>query len=230
MILPCTLRALKTYCVWVFFCGLVLSFLLASVARGEEWNGLEISWLVAGGATGFLLHEGAHVLAAESLGVHASLEFRRTPIPFIIIRYDLFQIKDSSGQTSYIDGEGRSVSSGNQKQFIIASAGIDSQHISSELILTRYPYLYNESRPFLKGVLAFDILTSIGYALVGRKDPDGDIRGMSEALGVSDRIVGALVFLPALVDIYRYYYPGTAWTPWVSRGAKGYLLGLAFRW
>jgi hypothetical protein len=53
---------------------------------------------------------------------------------------------------------------------------------------------------------------------------------MSEALGVSDRIVGALVALPAAVDLYRYYYPESAWAPWAGRGAKGYLLGLSFRW
>lgn len=82
----------------------------------------------------------------------------------------------------------------------------------------------------LKDVLAFDMIVSVGYAFIGRKDPDGDLRGMSEALGVSDKWLGTLVFLPAAVDTYRYFYPDSRWAPWVSRGSKGYLLGLALRW
>lgn len=79
-------------------------------------------------------------------------------------------------------------------------------------------------------MLTFDILTSIGYALVGRKDPDGDLHGMSDALGAPDEVIGALIFLPAAVDLHRFYYPDSAWAPWMSRGAKAYFLGLSFRW
>lgn len=211
----------------------MLIFFLLSFGQAEsaeEWNASDLRWFVTGGAAGFLLHESAHALVAESLGFDARLESRGKPIPFVVVRYDLVSEKDENGHVRYIDEAGRAVSNGAQKQYAIASAGINSQNIASEIILTFHPNLRGERRPFLKGMLAFDIFTSIGYALVGRKDPDGDLRGMSEALGVNDKWMGTLVFLPAAIDTYRYFYPESRWAPWVSRGSKGYLLGLALRW
>lgn len=199
-------------------------------ATAEEWKASDYGWFLAGGTAGFILHEGTHALVAESFGFDARLESRGKPIPFVVVRYDLVSKKDENGHVRYTDDEGKPVSNGAQKQYAIASAGINSQNITSEIILTLHPNLRQERRPFLKGVLAFDILTSTGYALVGRKDPDGDLRGMAESLGVNDKWMGALVFLPAAIDTYRYFYPESRWAPWVSRGSKGYLLGLAFRW
>lgn len=210
--------------------GFLLAILFSGTALGEGWDASDIAWFVAGGATAFVVHESAHALVATSFRLHPRLEWRSKPIPFVVVKYDIFAYKDASGRTIYLNGQGERISSGDAKRFAISSAGINSQNIGSELILSMRPRLSEESAPFLKGMLAFDILTSIGYALVGRQDPDGDIRGMSEALGVSDRIIGAIVFLPAAVDLYRFYYPDSAWAPWVGRGAKGYLLGLSFRW
>jgi hypothetical protein len=203
----------------------------AAEARAEPWEVSDYAWFAAGGLSGFVIHESAHAAVAESLGLRPRLEIRHKPVPFVIVKYGLIPVKDSSGEVAYYtDRDGNLVSHGAQKRFVIASAGINSQTITSEWILTRHPRLAEESRPFLKGMLAFDILTSAGYALVGRKDPDGDLRGMSEALKVNDLIVGGMVLLPAVLDLYRYYHPDSAWAPWVDRGAKGYLLGLSFRW
>jgi hypothetical protein len=203
--------------------------LLAGAAFGETWNAGEVAWFVAGGATGFVLHEGAHAVAAGAFGVHPRLETRGEPVPFLIVRYDLIRVRDASGEVIYLDEEGNPIPHGAQKHFVIASAGINMQNITSEWILTAHPNLREERRPFLKGMLTFNVVTSIGYALVGRKDRDGDIRGMSEALWVRDELIGALIFLPAALDLYRYYRPDAAWAPWASRGAKAYLLGLSFR-
>lgn len=208
----------------------LLSFGQQTAATAEEWDSSDYGWFLAGGAAGFILHESAHALVSESFGFDARLESRREPIPFVVVRYDLVAVKSESGRIQYTDEEGRPVSEGAQKQYTIASAGINSQNISSEIILTLRPNLREERRPFLKGMLAFDVLTSVGYALVGRKDPDGDLRGMSEALGVDDKLVAAIIFLPAGLDAYRYYYPKSRWAPWASRAAKGYLLGLSLRW
>lgn len=213
--------------IWV---GFLLLFVQGTAIGAEEWTASDYGWFLSGGAAAFFLHEGAHALVAESLGFDARLESRGKPIPFIVVRYDLVSTKDENGHVRYTDEEGRPVSDGAQKQYAIASAGINSQNITSEAILTLYPNLREERRPFLKGVLAFDILVSAGYALIGRKDPDGDLRGMSEALGVNDKWMATLVILPAAVDAYRYYYPESRWAPWVSRVSKGYLLGLALRW
>lgn len=199
-------------------------------AAAEDWEASDYGWFVAGGASAFVLHESAHAVVAKSFGFDVRLESRRKPIPFIVVRYDLIATRDESGQIQYTDGKGQPVSDGAEKHYATAAAGINSQNITSEIILTLDPNIREEPRPFLKGVLAFDILTSVGYALVGRKDPDGDLRGMSEALGVDDKWIGALVFLPAALDTYRYFYPESRWAPWASRGAKAYLLGLSFRW
>jgi hypothetical protein len=202
----------------------------AAEARAESWEVSDYAWFVAGGLSGFVIHETAHAAVAESLGLRPRLEVRHKPVPFVIVKYDLVSVKEPSGEIAYYtDRDGNLVSHGAQKRFVIASAGINSQNIASEWILTQYPRLQNESRPYLKGMLAFDILTSMGYVLVGRKDPDGDIRGMSESLKVNDAIIGGLVLLPAAMDLYRYYHPDSVWVPWIDRGAKGYLLGLSFR-
>lgn len=216
----------------IFCLIFLISLFLVSFGSvyGEEWAPEDYGWFVTGGLTGFVVHESAHMLVAESLGIHPRVGSRRKPVPFIVIRYDFFAIKDPSGKINYVDKEGNPVPSGAQKRFAISSAGINSQNISSELILTRYPSLREEPRPFLKGVLAFDIVTSIGYSLIGRLDPDGDLRGMSESKGISNLVIATLVFVPAAIDLYRYYYPKSAWAPWVDRGAKGYLLGLSFWW
>jgi hypothetical protein len=217
--------------VGVFLCIWILSFfLLAESAWGETWDAGEVAWFVAGGLSAFVLHESGHALVAESLGFRSRIESRSDPIPFLVVRYDLIGARNPSGEITYVDRNGNLISNGAQKRFVIASAGINMQNITSELILTRYPHLQAEQRPFLKGLLAFNIVTSMGYALVGRKDRDGDIHGMSEALGVRDEWVGVMVFVPAALDLYRYYYPESLWAPWASRGAKGYFLGLSFRW
>lgn len=217
---------------WISLVLLFLSFfsLWEGSAAAEEWEASDYGWFLTGGVSAFLLHESAHAIVAKSFGFGVRVESRQKPIPFVVVKYDLMVVRDESGRLKYLDKEGRPVEEGADKRFAIASAGINSQNITSEWILTRYPRLRDEPRPFLKGMLAFDIITSAGYAVVGRKDPDGDLRGMAESLGVKDRWVGALVFLPAAVDAYRYFYPEARWAPWVSRGAKGYLLGLALRW
>ncbi|MBI3812543.1 MAG: hypothetical protein HY283_10130 [Nitrospirae bacterium] len=215
--------------MWIMLV-LVLEWGIAS-ARAETWEASDYAWFAAGGLSGFVIHESAHAAVAESLGLRPRLEIRHKPVPFAIIKYDLIPVKDSSGEiTYYTDRDGNPISNGGQKRFVIASAGINSQNIVSEWILTQYPRLADESRPYLKGILAFDILTSMGYALVGRKDPDGDLRGMSEALKVNDLIIGGIVLLPAAMDLYRYYHPDSVWAPWLDRGAKGYLLGFSIRW
>lgn len=205
-------------------------FALPAPAYGDEWEASDYGWFAAGGLTGFVIHESAHMLVAESFDLHPHVTTRSKPVPFIVIRYDLFAVREPSGTIRYVDREGHPISSGAEKKFATASAGINSQNLTSELILSLHPNLREERRPFLKGVLAFDLITSIGYAVVGRRDPDGDLRGMAESRGATDLFIAALVFTPAAIDLYRYYNPESAWAPWVSRGTKAYLLGLSFRW
>lgn len=210
---------------------LLILFLGVGSARGETREISEYARFTAGALTAFVIHETAHAVVAVSFGLRPSFEIRHKPVPFVVVTYDWVPVKSPSGDVAYyIDRDGNPVSNWGQKQFVIASAGINSQNIASEWILTAHPRIHDESRPFLKGMLAFNILTSVGYALVGRKDPDGDLRGMSEALKVNDVVIGGIVLLPAVLDLFRYYHPDLHWIPWIDRGTKGYLLGLSFRW
>ena len=216
-----------------FAAGLVLLGLVfsgAGRAGAEEWAGADLGWFVAGGVSGFALHEAAHAATAVAFGVRPRLGVRRRPIPFLVVRYNFDVVQDRTGHIRYLDRNGNPLRHGAEKQFAIVSAGIDSQEITSELILSLDPNVRVEPHPYLKGVLAFDLLTAAGYALFGRNDPNSDVRGMAEALDVNDRVIGALVLLPAAVDAYRYYFPESVWAPWTSRSAKGYLFGLSLRW
>lgn len=110
-----------------------------------------------------------------------------------------------------------------RQELIISSAGFWVQHAGSEWILTSRPNLRSERAPFLKGVLTFNVLTSVAYAgaAFARTGPyERDTRGMAEAARVDERWIGALVLAPAVLDGWRYFDPDSKWAPWMSRAAK----------
>ena len=93
----------------------------------------------------------------------------------------------------------------------------------NEYLLTRRPGLRLEHAPIAKGALAFNVLTSIGYGVVAlaRAGPvERDTRGMSDAAGIDERGIAAVVLLPALLDGYRFFRPEARWAKWASRAAK----------
>jgi hypothetical protein len=105
----------------------------------------------------------------------------------------------------------------------VTSAGFWTQSLTSELLLTRRPDLRRAHAPLAKGLLAFDVLTSMGYAAVafaGRGPAERDTRGMALGLGLSERAVGLVVLGPAVLDAYRYFRPDSARARWASRIAK----------
>jgi hypothetical protein len=109
-----------------------------------------------------------------------------------------------------------------REEFTISSAGFWTQEATAEWLLTKRPDLRHEHAPFVKGVLAFDLLTSFGYgtvALFKAGPPERDTRGMA-AIGVSEPAIGALIMAPAAIDAYRYFYPEARWARWASRAAK----------
>ena len=63
----------------------------------------------------------------------------------------------------------------------------------------------------------------MGYGAVGmfKAGPvERDTRGMASAIGVDERIIGAIVMAPALLDAYRYVRPESRWAVWASRTVK----------
>jgi hypothetical protein len=157
--------------------------------------------LGAGAALG--VHEGGHVLfdAIFDAGVDVkSIHFG--PVPF-------FAVSHRAGLPP-------------REEVVISSAGFWTQEATAEWLLTKRPGLRHEHAPFAKGALAFDTLTSIGYGTVAMfkaGPPERDTRGVA-ATGIDERVVGAFVIAPAVLDGYRYFHPDAAWAKWASRAAK----------
>jgi hypothetical protein len=110
-----------------------------------------------------------------------------------------------------------------RREFVIDSAGFWVQEATNEWLLTRRPHLRRERAPFVKGVFAFNVLLSVGYAgaAFARTGPaERDTSGMSESLRWKEPYVGALILIPAILDAVRYYHPQARWAAWGSRAAK----------
>jgi hypothetical protein len=159
---------------------------------------------LAGGAVGLVMHESGHLLFDAIFdanpyvtGVHLG------PVPFFAIahRSDLSP----------------------RREFTISAAGFWVQESVDEWLLTRRPQLRDQHAWGMKGLLAFDVLNSVGYSLVAfaKAGPsERDTRGMADSIGIDERIIGALVLAPALLDSYRYFNRGSGWAAWTSRAVK----------
>ncbi|MBI3401314.1 MAG: hypothetical protein HY048_07810 [Acidobacteria bacterium] len=158
---------------------------------------------LAGGALGLAMHEGGHLVFDAAFDAQPRLTgVHFGPFPFFAITHDA------------------SVSP--RREFTISSAGFWVQSASSEWLLTRHR-LRDEHAAVAKGILAFNVLNSTGYAMVAlaRAGPfERDTRGMASGSGVDERGIALVVLAPAVLDAYRYYYPDARWARWASRIAK----------
>jgi hypothetical protein len=159
---------------------------------------------LAGGALGLVMHESGHLVFDAIFDAHPRIEgISFGPVPFFAI-------------THRADVSPR-------REFTISSAGFWMQDLSSEWLLTRRPALREARAPLAKGVLAFNVLNSAGYAVVAfaRAGPfERDTRGMASSIGADERAIGALVLAPAVLDAIRYFKPESRWAKWASRAAK----------
>ena len=158
---------------------------------------------LAGGAVAFVVHEGGHLFFDTVFDTKPFVEtVHFGPIPFFAVSHETATPK---------------------QEFVVSSAGFWTQEATSEWLLTRRPDIRHEHAPFAKGVLAFDVLTSIGYGTVAmfKAGPvERDTRGMASGIGIDERYIGAMVMAPAVLDAYRYVRPESRWAPWVSRAVK----------
>jgi hypothetical protein len=77
----------------------------------------------------------------------------------------------------------------------------------------------------------FDILLAAGYAITGFANigpPQSDVNTMARGLNVPAWQVGLELMVPASVDLYRYFVPGSVWAPWTSIAGKTFLVGVGF--
>ncbi len=119
-----------------------------------------------------------------------------------------------------------------RREFVIDSAGFWVQEATTEMILARRPGLRGEHAPFVKGVFAFNILVSVGYAgaAFARTGPgERDTRGMADSLRWKEPWIGVLILVPAVLDAFRYYHPDARWAAWGSRAAKAGSVALVAR-
>jgi hypothetical protein len=192
---------------------LLLTLSLSRPAAAQRLRLAPTLRFLGGGAVGLVAHESNHLLANAAFGTPVA--FRRVEfhgIPF-------FAITHRNTVTP-------------REEYVIASAGFWMQHATSEWILTSHPTLRRESHAFAKGVLAFNVLTSVGYAgsAFAKTGPaERDTRSIAASLDVAEPVIGAAILAPALLDGWRYYHPGHASATWASRGLKVGLVLLTLR-
>jgi hypothetical protein len=176
----------------------------ATGTQADEQRAVDVVEFLAGAALGLGMHEGGHLVFDAMFDASprvAGIHFGAIPFFAITHRSDLSP----------------------RREFTISSAGFWIQQASSEWLLVRRPGLRREHAPLAKGVLAFNVLNSIGYAAVAfaKAGPfERDTRGMAASIGVDERAIGALVLAPALFDAYRYFKPESRWAKWGARSAK----------
>ncbi len=187
-----------------------------------------LGWLAFGFVTGFVAHESGHIVANLMLSNVPHIVFVKVDgfIPFVAIEPRIYCTGDTC-----VNADGKPFSAGRHGKFEIVSAGFQVQHLTDEILLQLHPDLRDESAPYLKGLLAFNTLVSVMYALAawtGTEGVDGDVAGQASVSKVPKSVLAGFLMVPAGLDIYRYYVPSSKWAPWASIGAKAGYVGLTF--
>lgn len=173
------------------------------IARRRDWKSQLPSFL-GGALLGLVIHESGHLAMDAALNAHPYIkQVEMAGIPFFAVSYQ----KDLSPR----------------QQYAVSSAGFWMQHGMAEVILAQHPHLWVEDAPAAKGAFVFHLVTSLIYsyaALAKSGPPERDTLGMAQGLRINERWVGLAVLAPAALDLYRSFYPETAWARWGSRSVK----------
>lgn len=209
-----------------------LAFCLALLwANPGSAQDTPLSWqdvaLFAGGAaTGFLAHEAGHAalnLAQGNVPHLESVTFAGF-LPFFAVSPDI-----QCGGEACFRRDGRRFGPGRRGLLLILLAGFDVQHATDEVLLTRDPDLRLLHAPFRTGLLAFNTLTSVAYAVANLADfepPAGDLRAAIRDTSAPRAVTVGLLLGIAGLDAARWALPDAAWAAWASRAAKVVFLGL----
>ena len=189
--------------------ALAFACFLAEEARASDF------WkpFLAGAASGFVVHEASHLaldIAFDAGPRVKSVSFG--PLPF-------FAVTHRAGLPP-------------RREAMISGAGFVSQHLTSELVFRHHPGA-DPLSAYSKGLLAFHVATSVAYAgaAFSKYGPyERDTRGIADATGSDERLIGALVLAPAAFDTWRYLRPRSRAAKWGSRLSKACFLGvIAFK-
>jgi len=130
------------------------------------------SLFLSGAAAGLGVHESGHVLFGAILGGHPSVaRIDYGPVPFFAIHHD-----DVT----------------RRREFVISSAGFWMQHAGSEWLLSKRPHLKDERAPFAKGVLTFNIATSVQLSVLDLASSVGEVLGQKPKLEFAPARAGEL--------------------------------------
>jgi hypothetical protein len=192
------------------------------------WTWGDAARLGAGALTGLAAHEAGHVVANLALGNVPAVEgfLALGFIPFFAVRPYI-----TCGETACTKRDGSTFGAGRRGKFAIVAAGFNVQHLGDEILLWSWPELRYGSGPYRKGLLAFNTITSVVYAVgswAGLEDPRGDIANAAQISGISHRVLALFVLAPALLDGVRYFYPGARWAPFAAATSKATFIGLNF--
>jgi len=180
----------------------------ANYRRGGDYG-----LLLAGIATGFVSHEGGHLLLDGFLRAHPRIRgVRLGPLPFFAIEP---QIVESD-----------------RELYAISMMGFFMQNAYAEAILQRNPHLIDNHRPFLEGMMLFHVALSLSYAITGFANAgpaQSDVNSMARAARIPPWSVGLMVLLPALFDTVRYFAStDRKWAEWTGISTRLPLFGMAF--
>jgi hypothetical protein len=197
----------------VSHCALLVLISAAPALAQQDSTASRFGRVLLGGAAGLGLHEAGHLVANwafEEKVVIKKVDYKG--IPF----FALSHAPDLSPR----------------REYVVSSAGLWTQYLYSEHILTHHPNLREEESPFRKGLLSFHVVTSLVYAgaALGKTGPiERDTRGMATSRRIDERWIGVMVLAPALLDVYRYFNADARWAAWASRGVKMGSVALVLR-
>jgi hypothetical protein len=196
----------------------------ATITDVRDWRSAGL--FLAGALTGFLSHEAGHVMANLLQGnVPHFLSVKGFGfIPFFTVAPRIACYH--SHCTKY---DGSAFSTGVPGKVAITSAGFNVQHVTDEFLLSFEPRLRYRVAPYRKGLLAFNLLLSVGYAIsaITRiENREGDVTATAKLMGVPREAYASVLLAIAGLDMYRYFVPDSRWAPWVSRGSKVAFIGI----
>jgi len=174
------------------------------------------------------VHESCHAISGLALGNKPTLE----PVRFLgVVPFFAVSPNVSCYDGYCLKASGAPFLPGPRGLYFIVSAGIICQEVTNEVILSVQPRIRYDDAAYLKGMLAFNTLASVAYALANLfalEPPQGDIRTMGSLVPVPHAVLSGLILATAALDISRYYFPDEEWLAWASRITKVATVGIVF--